>query len=374
VKFSISTPVYKQAHFIATAMQSLRVQKARFDLAVLDATPDDSVQQAISPYRDLIKYAYHRPDGGQAAAIAEGWTHTEGDIVAWLNADDYYFPNTLALVEDAFRRTPETDVVYGHAVFVTESGDFQMYFPAIDPDPAMVRRSCTICQPSCFVRRSALERIGGLDTGLHYTMDWDLWMRLYDAGCRFVFLDQVLSAVRIYSGIKTLSGSKRRYHEIDRLLRRHKGFFARWRGLLSFRVYDYLNQEHWSFPAWALVKAQRIKRHFAGEFRTSAREVRGLQCWTNRVATSCSIELPWFTRDPPRELRFATDRSTLFTAKVAGEMLPVEPVGPIRTGLQSPSALTHEYRIPLRGPATNPIVVELGAVSGPWQLNVLRLA
>jgi lipopolysaccharide transport system permease protein len=47
---------------------------------------------------------------------------------------------------------------------VSAEDDFLSYFPAIDPDPRSLTRGCIICQPSCFVRRRAIERVGGLDT------------------------------------------------------------------------------------------------------------------------------------------------------------------------------------------------------------------
>lgn len=239
--FSISTPVFKQAEFIATALESLRCQTMPFELAVLDATPDNSVQNILKKYSDIITYQYHHADDGQAAAIQEGWNNTQGEIVAWLNADDYYSPDTLAKVAEIFRSRLDIDVVYGHAAYVDAAGNFQQYFPAISDNPALLPRNCIICQPSCFVRRAAMERIGGLNTQLHYVMDWDLWVRLYTAGYKFYFLDAVLSVVRIYPTTKTLSGSKKRFQEIDAILKLHTSWFYRKIAWLGFLTDEYKN-------------------------------------------------------------------------------------------------------------------------------------
>jgi glycosyltransferase involved in cell wall biosynthesis len=56
----------------------------------------------------MIHFAYHRSDFGQAAAIQEGWDNTSGDIVGWLNADDYYFPYALAKVKHTFLGNPKS--------------------------------------------------------------------------------------------------------------------------------------------------------------------------------------------------------------------------------------------------------------------------
>jgi glycosyltransferase involved in cell wall biosynthesis len=93
--FSISIPVYNQAKYLGTALESIRCQSTDVQLAVLDASADDSAQSVLVPYRGLIHYAYHHSDAGQSAAIQEGWDNTSGDVVAWLNADDYYFPTDI---------------------------------------------------------------------------------------------------------------------------------------------------------------------------------------------------------------------------------------------------------------------------------------
>ena len=161
--FSISVPVRGQAEFLSTALKSISVQQVPVQVAVLDASSDESAQQVLAPHRQMIAYSYHRPDAGQAAAIQEGWDQTTGTILAWLNADDYYFPDALRRVSELFREHHEVDVVYGHAVDVSAAGHFLAYFPATDPNPASLEGAAVICQPSCFVRRCALTRVGGLN-------------------------------------------------------------------------------------------------------------------------------------------------------------------------------------------------------------------
>jgi len=240
--FSISIPVYNQAEYLQTALESIRCQSIDVQLAVLDASLDDSAQNILSPHRHMVHFAYHHSDTGQAAAIQEGWNNTSAGIVARLNADDYYFPQALARVRQVFVERPDIDVVYGHGVHVSTDGGFEMYFPAISEDLALLRRGCIICQPACFVRRTALEKVGGLNVALHYAMDWDVWLRLLDAGCNFHFLDEILSAVRVYPETKTLSGTKQRYREICNILQVHTDWLHRNASLVGFFHYDLANR------------------------------------------------------------------------------------------------------------------------------------
>ncbi len=87
-----------------------------------------------------------------------------------------------------------------------------------------------------------MERVGGLNTALHYTMDWDFWLRFYHANCSFYFLNELISAVRVYPDTKTLSGSDERYREIQDILRANVSWTYRKMSLLGFRYYDLVNR------------------------------------------------------------------------------------------------------------------------------------
>jgi glycosyltransferase involved in cell wall biosynthesis len=220
--FALTIPNKNQSHFIGTALESLRHQKADYQLAVVDGGSDDGFEQALKPYRDMVDYLRSYPDDGQAAAIGEGLSKIGGDIVGWLNADDYLFPETLAIVAGFFERHPTVDVVYGDAVHVNKDGIFLHYFKTIEPfSLRTLTRTCFICQPTCFVRRKAYESVGGVDPRWHFTMDWDLWCRLALSGAKFNYLPEVLAAVRYYAGTKTLSGDLGRYKEIWRIEKKY---------------------------------------------------------------------------------------------------------------------------------------------------------
>lgn len=218
VCFAIVIPNLNQSRFLPYALESLRHQRVPFNLALMDGGSVDEFGTVVDQYSDMITFLSSGPDGGQAAAIRDGMNAICGDIVCWLNADDYYFPGALEKVSAFFHTHPEIDVVYGDAVHVKEDGAFLSYFPAIEEyNSQKLPRSCFICQPSCFVRRSAYEAAGGIDSALTYTMDWDLWCRLAKTGARFQYTHEVLSAVRCYRQTKTFSGDMRRYSEIWRI-------------------------------------------------------------------------------------------------------------------------------------------------------------
>lgn len=367
--FSISVPVYRQAAFLPSALRSIRAQKASVELAVLDASPDAAVEQVLQEFQGIVAYGYHRADAGQAAAIQEGWAHTRGEVVAWLNADDYYFPDTLARVAAVFRAGPEVDVVYGHAVHVSVDGAFQMYFPAIDRDIGAVTRSCMVCQPACFVRRRAMDRVGGLDATLHYTMDWDLWLRLYRAGCKFRFLDAPLAAVRIHPATKTLSGSAARYREIRRLLRAGEVSWPRRIAIeTGFRYYDLRHRRRGLLAgaAYRILAAAAEARRAAT--RRARLRINGLECWTNRVEDECVVELPWYDAEPPRSVTLVTDRVAGLSLVCNGQPAMLQNRGTVTTTFLGEQIVGQGHRAAL-APGTLPTLsFRVAARGGAWRL------
>lgn len=374
MKFSISVPVCGQAEYLPTALESIRQQPVEIELAVLDATPDDSVQQVLAGYRDRVRYGYHRPDAGQSAAIQEGWDHTAGEIVAWLNADDYYFPDALAKVERVFRERPDIDVVYGHAVHVSPEGDFQMYFPAISEDISALRRGCTICQPSCFVRRAAMERVGGVRAELHYTMDWDLWLRLYQANSKFYFLDEPLSAVRIYPETKTMSGARRRYQELDRILNANANWLRCTTSLMGFRYYDLLNNKNGFLDHLAYYSLSMLATLRKLGRAPSKASIRGLECWTNAVQEECEVSLPWYRQTHPGTISLLAEKPAQLLLTCGGHAVALRPCGREETDFLGARINAYRYCAEAGPVPGNLLTFRIHSSAGPWRLLSLKVS
>jgi glycosyltransferase involved in cell wall biosynthesis len=327
VKFSIAIPVYRQANFLPSALESICVQRSEVQLAVMDATPDDSVQKVLDTYYNLLSYRRHGQDTGQTAAIQEGWDNTNGEIVAWLCADDYYFPDTLQAVERIFISQPDVDVIYGDSVFVDEMGNFLGYFPAISSDISSILKECCISQPSCFVRRSAFERIGRLNEELHYIMDWDLWTRLYRSGAKFHYLNKPLSVVRMYDGTKTSSRSWRRFFEISRHLWLNTTPIPAFRSLTGFYYQDLLSNQVTGFER-ILLKGLNFYRHQKSRFKGLDKRTKkfnyGFSQYNNEAAQTVDVFLPWYNQFPLGVTRIQCDLETAPQALLNGLELSVK--------------------------------------------------
>jgi glycosyltransferase involved in cell wall biosynthesis len=301
--FSLVVPNRNQSHFLPSAMESLRYQNVPFHLAVMDGGSTDNFNEVLGEYADITTYSRSAPDNGQAAAIREGFERVPGDIVAWLNADDYYFPGALELVSACFEADSNLDVVYGDAIHVREDGLFLSYFPPIqDFNAGVLTRTCFICQPACFVRRSTYERVGGVDASLVYTMDWDLWCRLAGAGAKFRYLHEPLAAVRYYPGTKTLSGDRKRYREIWRIERKYGLRLLPW-SWVGFYFYDLSFKEDKQAiekMIFNLLKSlRRMKKkfiHFRNPENHADITLYGFHRWDPFVVGKATIRLPWYDK------------------------------------------------------------------------------
>ncbi len=221
---SIVTPSFNSAPFLRECIESVLAQDyPNIEYIVMDGGSTDGTPAILERYRDRVARIHSAPDFGQAQAINRGLSGAQGDIVAFLNADDAYLPHAVGQAVRAFAAHPGAAVVYGNAYHVAESGSTIAPYPTQEFDRASLARSCYICQPAAFVRRTAFERVGAMNPALHYVLDYDLWLRLAAVGS-FVRIEPFLARSRVHAGSKSVSDRRAFYNEVFAMLRSHYGY------------------------------------------------------------------------------------------------------------------------------------------------------
>src|ERR1043165_7317408 len=120
---SIITPSYNQAAYLEQTIQSVLTQDyPRIEFMVIDGGSTDASVEIIKKYADRLAYWVSEKDSGQAEAINKGLTRAKGEILAWLNSDDYYLPNTILAVVRCFDENPDVDLIYGDMLAVDGDG------------------------------------------------------------------------------------------------------------------------------------------------------------------------------------------------------------------------------------------------------------
>lgn len=214
MKISIVTPSFNQAAFLEATLQSLLAQDyPRLEIIVIDGGSRDGSVDIIQRYAEHLAHWESEPDRGQSHALNKGFRRVTGEIWGWLNSDDLLEKDALRKVAAVFAARPEVGVVYGDSVYVAEDGE-----TVVTPFPgeayAYVRHLAHrfIAQPSCFFRTAMVPPQVRED--LHYSMDYDLWLRLARQGVQFYYLPERLSRYRLHSDSKSESALVSMHREI----------------------------------------------------------------------------------------------------------------------------------------------------------------
>lgn len=214
-KITIITPSYNQAHFIEQTIDSVLSQNyPNLEYFIFDGASKDNSAKIIAQYAPHLAYWESVPDEGQTHAINKGLARATGTILNWLNSDDYYEPDALFKIADAFL-THKTQVVCAKSRIFRGVGKDEVtlyHSTGTDIYPKNLPKTvgwARIDQPETFFTREAIERVGALDKRFRYLMDRDLWVKyLLHFGLESIAqIEDVIVNFRHHEDSKTISQS-----------------------------------------------------------------------------------------------------------------------------------------------------------------------
>ena len=225
LRFSIVMPSFRHARFIERSLNSVINQEyEETELIVMDGGSGDGTREILEKYSRHITLWRSEPDGGQSDALNRGFACASGQIFGWLNSDDLYLPGALHHAAHVFAAYPQIDVVYGDWLTVDLMDRIVDHFPALVASRGRLITEGFFCNAQAmFWRRELHERIGEFDRQLHYTMDYDLMLRMIStvgAGA-FFRTDRPLGCFRVYRGQKTGTADSPVPAEHRRIAARH---------------------------------------------------------------------------------------------------------------------------------------------------------
>jgi len=249
VKISIVTPTLNQSAYLRQTLASVLSQRGDFELEsiVIDGGSTDGTIDLLKSIDDPRLRWISEKDTGQANAINKGLTMCTGEVRAWLNSDDVYVDGALAAVARTFGENPPARWAAGHCQIIDSGGreirksitryknrNLQRY------SYKRLLRENFISQPSVFWRaelEASLRSTGGalLDESLHWTMDYDLWLRMGRASDPLI-LGQVTSQFRLHPASKTGQVDRRQFDEQFAVASRYFGADAWSRRVHRFNV------------------------------------------------------------------------------------------------------------------------------------------
>lgn len=209
---SVIIPCYKQAHLLSYAIESvLSHKKIRTELIVVDDGSPDNVAAVTERYRGNVIYV-RQPNSGLSAARNAGIRHAGGELVLFLDADDFLFDNTLDAYVHVADKYPSAHVFCGgfRTVYAdcTVLQEYQARPIPADPFHYLLKNCNQWPVHAIAVRRHKLLEAGGFDNALKSMEDWDMWLRMASLGFNFVKVPIISAAYRQLPDSMSTNGTR----------------------------------------------------------------------------------------------------------------------------------------------------------------------
>lgn len=261
---TVVTPSYNQAAYIEECIQSVRRQEySHVEHIIMDGGSTDGSLDIIRRYEGSYNMKwFSEADSGMYHAINKGLKRAKGEIVAYLNTDDRYFPWTVRTAVTVFMKYPHIDFVFGDMMNINgQSTQGVIYFyPPFRLD--FLQRTGFIGKPTVFLRRSVFERFGWFDESLKYVADCEFWMRIGNRCCPRR-IDEIMAVERNHAEAKRFALAHELSQELRAVRSRYvptcfrnrvlgvwdRGFAAFWRRIHVLRF------------LWACLRAQRVSSY-----------------------------------------------------------------------------------------------------------------
>jgi glycosyltransferase involved in cell wall biosynthesis len=248
---SIVVPSFNQARYLTETLQSLVDQDyPMLEVIIQDGGSNDGsvaiAEDFVRRYPAIFKL-YVEKDSGQADALNRGFARTTGQILAFLNSDDTYFPRILHRVAAEIDPARGRYVIMGRCLFTGERSRYvgiehpAEYVSNFQQLAIWKRGFNTIPQPSVFWHRAVWERCGGLDVNEHHALDYDLFCR-FSRHYPFHRIDELFSTYRMHDGSKSSQRTEAEVLELSiKVSRKHWGTWLsplRWRCEFSYWLHN----------------------------------------------------------------------------------------------------------------------------------------
>lgn len=168
----------------------------------MDGGSTDGTVDILGRYQKLVWVS--ETDDGQAAALNKGFKRATGDIIGWLNADDVYLPGALHDVATYFSEHSDIDFIHGDIDWIDADGNRVRTVKGREFDFSEALIANPVNQQAAFFRRNSLEKVGYLREDLHFTMDYEFWLRL-GRQVRGRYMPQLWAQFRMVPGTKSYS-------------------------------------------------------------------------------------------------------------------------------------------------------------------------
>lgn len=226
-RVAVIVPCFNDGPLATEAVESVQEVEGAEVVVIDDGSTDTETLTALERLREREIRVISRPNAGVSAARMTGVEQTSAPYVYPLDSDDQVAPGGLSALADALDRNPDAGFAYGDfEVF----GDYRGRWTSPERFSLWAQTWANFIPNGSMVRRSALLEVGGweITTGFE---DWDLWLKLAEAGWGGARVPGVVYQRRMHGTRKLAASSSRRPQTLELFRRRHPQSFERRRDL-----------------------------------------------------------------------------------------------------------------------------------------------
>jgi glycosyltransferase involved in cell wall biosynthesis len=275
-RFSVVTPSFNQARYLEDTIMAVLLQgEDDFEHIVMDGGSTDGSLQLLKRYPHLQWKS--EKDRGQTHALNKALELAQGQLIAWINSDDFHTPGAFTHVKKGFANQPQEMMLIGGNLWLYEESGQTGYFPgrALQFDDLLRywSRGIPPAQPSLFFKKELIHEIGLPQEDLIYAMDYEYWLR---ATLRYPIrhIPHMLATNRLHSSSKSGSGDDwspffEEYHACYERYRKHS---ERWKKGMILSVAIPFGMKHVKNPGKELARLMPVLSGL-GLFKLRAMEI-----------------------------------------------------------------------------------------------------
>ncbi|MDJ0573151.1 MAG: glycosyltransferase [Pleurocapsa sp. MO_192.B19] len=199
-RVGVIIPTYNCDRYIVQAIESvLKQEGCTYEIIVIDDGSTDSTEKILEPYSDRIRYIRQK-NKGVAAARNHGIAIAKADLIAFLDADDYFLPGKLARQAEILTKRPDLGIVHSGWQRVDAQGNKLLdvcpweNIPELDLENWL--RWKPVLPSAMMFRREWLQYVGGFDPRFPPAEDTNLVLKLALKGCKTAWLRQITVCYR----------------------------------------------------------------------------------------------------------------------------------------------------------------------------------
>jgi len=203
-RLTVITPSFNQAQFLERTILSVISQNyPNLEYFVVDGGSTDGTIDIIRQYESHISWWVSEPDNGQAHAINKGLRRATGEWVGWQNSDDIYYPSSLYSLAFHINRFPSSGLIIGNMSLIDLDDHLIRNIIYVKPTyHSLLAEGMVLSNQASFWRHSLHKDLGFLTENLHYSFDYEWFLRL-TSQCDAVYVNKIWGALRQHGETKS---------------------------------------------------------------------------------------------------------------------------------------------------------------------------